>query len=89
MPVNTGLSDASKVSGVGMAFEKSQKQNMPMLRPEELPILMCSLVMSNLSVPTRYLIEWQLLTLVYPSEDSGTRWAEVAMQNSGRFQPKG
>ncbi len=34
---------------------------------------MRSLVMSNLSVPTRCLIEWQLLTLVRPSEASGTR----------------
>lgn len=36
-----------------------------------------SLVMSNLSVPTRCLIEWQLLTLVRPSEASGARWAEI------------
>ncbi len=38
---------------------------------------MRSLVMSNLSVPTRCLIEWQLLTLVRPSEASGARWAEI------------
>ena len=60
-----------------MAFEKPKKQNMPTLRPEELPELMHSLVMSNLSVPTRCLIEWQLLTLVRPSEASGARWAEI------------
>lgn len=75
--VNTGLIDANPASGVGMAFEKPKKQNMPTLRPEELPQLMRSLVMSNLSVPTRCLIEWQLLTLVRPSEASGTRWAEI------------
>lgn len=33
--------------------------------------------MSNLSVSTRCLIEWQLLTLVRPSEASGARWAEI------------
>ncbi len=75
--VNTGLIDANPASDVGMAFEKPKKQNMPMLRPEELPKLMRSLVMSNLSVPTRCLIEWQLLTLVRPSEASGARWAEI------------
>ncbi|HBR1912570.1 TPA: tyrosine-type recombinase/integrase [Klebsiella pneumoniae] len=75
--VNTGLIDANPASGVGMAFEKPKKQNMPTLRPEELPKLMRSLVMSNLSVPTRCLIEWQLLTLVRPSEASGARWAEI------------
>lgn len=75
--VNTGLIDANPASGVGKAFEKPKKQNMPTLRPEELPKLMRSLVMSNLSVPTRCLIEWQLLTLVRPSEASGAHWAEI------------
>ncbi|EOY63544.1 integrase domain-containing protein [Klebsiella pneumoniae] len=75
--VNTGLIDVNPASGVGMAFEKPKKQNMPTLRPEELPRLMRFLVMSNLSVATRCLIEWQLLTLVRPSEASGARWAEI------------
>jgi integrase len=75
--VNTGLVDANPSSGVGMAFERPKKQNMPTLRPEELPKLMRALIMSNLSLPTRCLIEWQLLTLVRPSEASGTRWTEI------------
>lgn len=75
--VNTGLIDANPASGVGMAFEKPKKQNMPTLRPEELPKLMRSLSMSNLSVSTRCLIHWQLLTLVRPSEASVARWAEI------------
>ncbi|WP_370556270.1 integrase domain-containing protein [Edwardsiella tarda] len=75
--VNTGLIDANPSSGVRMAFEKPKKQSMPTLRPEELPKLMRSLMMSNLSVSTRCLIEWQLLTLVRPSEASGTRWEEI------------
>ena len=78
--VNTGLIDANPASGVGMAFEKPKKQNMPTLRPEELPKLMRSLVMSNLSVSTRCLIEWQLLTLVRPSEASDARWAEINLE---------
>ncbi|MDY1000135.1 integrase domain-containing protein [Pantoea agglomerans] len=75
--VNTGLIDANPASGVGMAFERPKKQNMPTLRPEELPKLMRSLAMSNLSITTRCLIEWQLLTLVRPSEASGTQWVEI------------
>lgn len=75
--VNIGLIDANPASGVGMAFVKPKKQNMPTLRPEELPKLMRSLVMSNLSVSTRCLIEWQLLTLVRPSEASGARWEKI------------
>ncbi|EEF2249219.1 tyrosine-type recombinase/integrase [Salmonella enterica subsp. enterica serovar Infantis] len=75
--VNTGLIDTNPASGIGMAFEKPKKQNMPTLRPEELPKLMRSLIMSNLSVSTRCLSEWQLLTLVRPSEASGARWVEI------------
>lgn len=74
--MNTGLLDGNPASGVGMVFERPKKQNMPTLRPEELPNLMRTLVMSNLSVPTRCLIELQLLTLVRPSEASGARWEE-------------
>ncbi len=40
--VNTGLIDANPASGIGMAFEKPKKQNMPTLRPEELSKLMRS-----------------------------------------------
>lgn len=71
--VNTGLIDANPASGIGMAFEKPKKQNMPTLRPEELPKLMQSLGMSNLTISTRCLIEWQLLTLARPSEAAGSR----------------
>ncbi|WP_394661834.1 integrase domain-containing protein [uncultured Pantoea sp.] len=78
--VNTGLIDANPASGVGMAFEKPKKQHMPTLRPEELPKLMRSLSMSNLSVSTRCLIVWQLLTLVRPSEAAGTRWVEIDIE---------
>lgn len=78
--VNTGLIDANPASGVGMAFERPKKQNMPTLRPEELPKLKRSLAMSNLSVPTRCLIEWQLLTLARPSEASGARWVEIDLE---------
>ncbi|MGX9313647.1 integrase domain-containing protein [Pantoea ananatis] len=75
--VNTGLIDANPATGIGMAFEKPKKKNMPTLRPEELPNLMRSLIVSNLSVTTRCLIEWQLLTLVRPSEASGAKWSEI------------
>jgi len=78
--VNIGLIDANPASGIGMAFEKPKKQNMPTLRPEELPILMRSLSISNLSIPTRCLIEWQLLTMVRPSEASGAMWSEIDIE---------
>lgn len=50
---------------------------MPTLRPEVLPSLMRSLVMSNLSIPTRCLNEWQLLIFVQPKQASGALWVEI------------
>ncbi len=78
--VNTGLIDTNPASGIGMAFERPKKQNMPTLRPDELPNLMRSLTMSNLSLTTRCLIEWQHLALVRPAEASGTKWSEINLE---------
>lgn len=55
--VNICLIDTNPASDVVMAFEKPKKQDMPMLRPEELLKLMPSLVMFNLYVSSRCLIE--------------------------------
>lgn len=35
---------------------------------------------SNLSIPTRCLLEWQLLTLIRPAEASATVWAEIDIE---------
>ncbi len=79
--VNTGLIDANPASGIGNAFERPKKQHMPTIRPEELPKLMRTISMSNLSVPTRCLLKWQLLTLIRPAEASATAWAEIDIEN--------
>lgn len=50
---------------------------MPTLRPEKLPKLMRTLMMSNLSVSTRCLTEWQFLALARTSEASGAQWVEI------------
>ncbi|MBN3265111.1 integrase domain-containing protein [Pectobacterium brasiliense] len=78
--VNTGLIDANPASGIGMAFERPKKQHMPTIRPEELPKLMRTIAMSNLSIPTRCLLEWQLLTLIRPAEASATAWSEIDIE---------
>lgn len=79
--INTGLIDANPASGIGNAFERPKKQHMPTIRPEELPKLMRTISMSNLSIPTRCLLEWQLLTLIRPAEASATTWAEIDIEN--------
>lgn len=36
--------------------------------------------MSNLSIPTRCLLEWQLLTRIRPAEASATAWAKIDIE---------
>nr|WP_061796395.1 integrase domain-containing protein [Serratia ficaria] len=79
--VNTGLIDANPASGIGNAFERPKKQHMPTIRPEELPKLMRTISISNLSISTRCLLEWQLLTLIRPAEASATAWTEIDIEN--------
>ncbi len=75
--VNTGLVTSNPLSGIGKAFESPEKKNMPTLKPEELPTLMLKIAGASIKLTTRCLIEWQLHTMVRPSEAAGATWAEI------------
>lgn len=75
--INLGLIDANPLYRVNRVFEKPDAVNMPTIRPERLPELVQRVETTNLNVLTRYLIWWQLLTLVRPGEASGTQWCEI------------
>tara|TARA_B100001059_G_C17834441_1_gene586944 strand:- start:4282 stop:5562 length:1281 start_codon:yes stop_codon:yes gene_type:complete len=79
--VNTGLIHANPLAGIRSAFQKPQKQNMPTIAPEELPQLMKDISYASIKLVTRYLIEWQLHTMVRPSEAAGARWSEIDLKN--------
>ena len=75
--VNTGLIDTNPLAGIASAFQAPSKQNLPTLKPEQLPALMKALSTASIKLTTRCLIEWQLHTMVRPSEAAGTRWEEI------------
>ncbi|EDW1854510.1 tyrosine-type recombinase/integrase [Salmonella enterica subsp. diarizonae] len=79
--VNSGLLDANPASTIGKVFEKPKKRHMATIRPERLPELVQRIETTNLSQMTRYLIKWQLLTLVRPGEASGMMWCEIDTEN--------
>lgn len=79
--VNTGLIHANPLTGIRAAFQKPQKQNMPTISPEELPQLMKDISYASIKLVTRYLIEWQLHTMVRPSEAAGAKWQEIDFEN--------
>lgn len=74
---NTGLIDAVPSVNIGKAFEKPQKKNMPSIRPDQLPQLMQTMRTASISVSTRCLFMWQLLTITRPAEAAEARWDEI------------
>ncbi|HEN3291927.1 MULTISPECIES: integrase domain-containing protein [unclassified Photorhabdus] len=80
--MNVGLLDANPASGIAKAFQKPLKKNLPTIRPELLPELMSSIRLSNLSLTTRYLIEWQMLTLIRPNEAVNARWENIDLEQA-------
>ena len=80
--VNTGLIHASPLTGIKAAFKKPEKQHMPTLTPDQLPELMKTISYASIKIVTRCLIEWQLHTMVRPSEAAGAKWCEIDLKSN-------
>jgi integrase len=75
--VNTGLLTANPLAGISKAFQTPVKKHLSTLKPEELPELMATISIASIKITTRCVIEWQLHTMVRPSEAAGARWDEI------------
>lgn len=80
--VNSGIIANNPLSEIKQAFLTPEKQHLPTLKPEQLPTLMQALSIASIKITTRCLIEWQLHTMVRPSEAAGTRWCEIDFENN-------
>ncbi|MCF6282880.1 MAG: integrase domain-containing protein [Candidatus Polarisedimenticolaceae bacterium] len=80
--VNTGIIESNPLAGISKAFQKPAKQHLPTLKPDELPTLLQTLSIASIKYTTRCLIEWQLHTMVRPSEAAGTRWDEINLETA-------
>jgi len=78
--VNTGLIPANPLSGIKKAFKVPKTTHLPTLRPEELPELTQAMKTANIRLITKYLMQWQLHTMVRPKEASEARWDEIDME---------
>ncbi|WP_392558747.1 integrase domain-containing protein [Orbus mooreae] len=79
--VNIGLIDANPAVKIKDAFETPIKGQMPTITRDELPEFMKALSMARIELQTRCVIEWQLLTMVRPSEAVGAKWEEIDLDN--------
>lgn len=75
--VNTGIIFSNPLININAAFLKPKAQNLPSIKPDELPGFMKRLNMASIKLTTRCLIEWQLHTMTRPSEAAGTKWSEI------------
>ena len=75
--LNVGLILANPLAGIHADFNKPTTTKMPALTPAELPELMRAINQASIKRLTRCLIEWQLHTMVRPSEAAGARWSET------------
>ncbi|WP_305838968.1 integrase domain-containing protein [Photobacterium leiognathi] len=80
--INTGLIDANPLTGIKFAFNKPVKNNMLSLAPDELPELMITLSQASITKTTRSLIEFELHTMVRPSEAATAKWSEIDFDNA-------
>jgi len=80
--VNSGIIETNPLTGIRRAFQKPAKQHLPTLKPEELPLLLHTLTTASIKYTTRCLIEWQLHTMVRPSEAAGARWDEIDLETA-------
>jgi integrase len=75
--VNIGLVHHNALAGIKETIPATKVINQPTITPEELPELMKALNFANIRFATRCLIEWQLHTMVRPSEASQLKWSEI------------
>jgi len=79
--VNSGIIESNPLAGISKAFQNPVKKHLPTLKPDDLPLFMTTLSKASIKLTTRCLIEWQLHTMVRPSEAAGSRWEEIDLTN--------
>jgi len=79
--VNTGLISNNPLAGIGKAYQAPTKQHLPTLKPEQLSTLLKTLSFASIKSTTRCVIEWQLHTMIRPSEAAGARWDEIDFES--------
>jgi integrase len=79
--LNTGVAETNPLAGIKKAFETPTIKHLPTIKPDELPELLAQLNNSNMKLITRYLIYWQLHTMVRSSEATGATWDEIDLKN--------
>lgn len=74
------LIQANPCERISTAFEPLKRGRNPAIKPDELPVFLDCLDNSDTDLLTKYLIRWQLLTMVRPNEAVTAEWAEIDLE---------
>ncbi|MGR6981773.1 tyrosine-type recombinase/integrase [Testudinibacter sp. P27/CKL/0425] len=67
---------------ISTAFEPLKRGKNPSIKPDELPDFFDRLENSDTDLLTKYLIQWQLLTMVRPNEAVTAEWADIDLDKA-------
>lgn len=81
MATASGLIEVNCLADITRMFPAPSKKNMPTITPDRLPELMKALINSNVTRPTRCLVEWQLHTMTRPIEAATARWVDINLED--------
>lgn len=73
--------DTNPLIHVHKAFKPPEKFHLPTIRPAELPGLMNAIREASIKPVTRFLMQWQLHTMVRPTEAAGAKWDEIDFES--------
>lgn len=79
--MNIGIINATPTSELGKAFLFPKKKHMLTILPKDLPYLVNDMISTNITLSTRLLFFWQLLTMTRPNESAATKWSEIDLAN--------
>jgi len=80
LAVASGIIEVNYLADVTRMFPAPKKKNMATIEPKRLPELMKAIAFSNITKPTRCLVEWQLHTMTRPIEAATARWQDINIE---------
>ena len=78
--VIVGKLNINPLSKIYSAFIPPSEKHLPTIKPEQLPEFLKRLQQASIKRVTRALIEWQLHTMVRPSEAAEAEWQEIDLE---------
>ncbi|HDR1933776.1 TPA: tyrosine-type recombinase/integrase [Pasteurella multocida] len=80
--VNYGLIPFNPCLQINEVFSFGKSNNNPAISLKELPELIKTVMYSSVAIQTKLLFQFQLLTMVRPSEASNATWSEIDLDNA-------